>query len=48
MIRMIQTNVTATIIEEFFIIKKIPTFDIFLEIVYTTFLKLLAKIFIIV
>lgn len=38
----IQTNIVATIIEEFAIIEEAPASNIFLEIIYTTVLKLLA------
>ncbi len=42
MIEMVQTNVAATTTEEFPVIDEAPASDIFLRIIYTTVLKLLA------
>lgn len=41
---MVQTNIVVTEIEEFFVIEKAFPLDIFLKIIYTTVLKLLAAI----
>ncbi len=42
MIGMVQTNVAPTTTEEFPVIEEASAPDIFLEIIYTTVLKLLA------
>ncbi len=44
MIEMVQTNIAATTTEEFPVIEEAPASDIFLGIIYTTVLKLLATL----
>lgn len=46
MMRIIQTNITTTILKKFFIIKKMPMSNVFLGLIYTIVPKLLVIILI--
>lgn len=46
MMRIIQTNITTTILKKFFIIKKMPISNVFLGLIYTIVPKLLVIILI--